>query len=493
MAALASPVRREILSLIWDRELSAGEIAAAFPVTKPTISQHLSVLREAGLAVATPVGTSRRYRARPEALRGLRAALVSPDKWVNADRGPNDPDRASDVRTAPVVVASTVVDTSPAATFGAFTDPAIYSRWLGVPVSIENGRFACTMEWGTNVRGRYELVCPPELIVMRWDFEDDNVPVPGGDMTGYLRIRPHPPGAHVEVHQVVDTPAQAEFMAGAWTMVLGRLRAGVARACDPDSPMPQRPVRPKRLVLSLPAAGAPLVQVGAFGPECGVVTVPGVHPGRVRERAEQALGHVGEQRGEVRWGVGLAHAAREQRVPGEHVRRVGQSAARVVQDGQAARRVPAQVDERHGAVAEGQHLTVLGAVADLDRKLVRVGRVRDHHRPGARLHLRQRLPVVGVPVRGHDGADRRVADHLHQPARLVGRVDQQALAGAGATQQVGVVVHRAHRYLGHGQAADVTSVGRAADMNLSRVSHHQNLYRTDLATTVRARASPSRR
>ena len=50
LAALTSPVRREILGLIWDRELSAGEIADAFPVTKPTISQHLAVLREAGLA-----------------------------------------------------------------------------------------------------------------------------------------------------------------------------------------------------------------------------------------------------------------------------------------------------------------------------------------------------------------------------------------------------------------------------------------------------------
>ena len=47
LAALTSPVRREILGLIWDRELSAGEIAAAFPVTKPTISQHLAVLPRA--------------------------------------------------------------------------------------------------------------------------------------------------------------------------------------------------------------------------------------------------------------------------------------------------------------------------------------------------------------------------------------------------------------------------------------------------------------
>ena len=224
LAALTSPVRREILGLIWDRELSAGEIAAAFPVTKPTISQHLAVLREAGLAESTAVGTSRRYRARRDALRGLRAA---------------------DVRTAPAVVASTDVDTSQEVTFAAFTDPAIYSRWLGVPVTLRDGRFACTMEWGTNVRGRYELVCPPELIVMRWDFEDDNVPVPGGEMTGYLRIQPRDGGSHVEVHQLVDSPAQATFMEGAWAMVLGRLKSGVTRASDPAQPMERRPSRPK--------------------------------------------------------------------------------------------------------------------------------------------------------------------------------------------------------------------------------------------------------
>ena len=254
LAALTSPVRREILGLIWDRELSAGEIAAAFPVTKPTISQHLAVLREAGLAESTAVGTSRRYRARRDALRGLRAALGgSANRWTNADHDPASPERTSaEVRTTPVVVASTDVDTSQEVTFAAFTDPAVYSRWLGVPVTLRDGRFACTMEWGTNVRGRYELVCPPELIVMRWDFEDDNVPVPGGEMTGYLRIQPRDGGSHVEVHQLVDTPAQAMFMEGAWAMVLGRLKTGVTRASDPAAPMDPRSSRPKLLPSTTP-------------------------------------------------------------------------------------------------------------------------------------------------------------------------------------------------------------------------------------------------
>jgi uncharacterized protein YndB with AHSA1/START domain len=135
----------------------------------------------------------------------------------------------------------------PGGDLAAFTDPVIYSRWLGVPVTLQDGRFACTMEWGTSVRGRYELACPPELIVMRWDFEDDNVPVPGGEMTCYLRIQPRGSGSHVEPHQLVDTPAQARFMEGAWAMVLGRLKAGVTRAFDPNAIMESRPTRPKLL------------------------------------------------------------------------------------------------------------------------------------------------------------------------------------------------------------------------------------------------------
>jgi len=242
--ALNSPVRREILSLIWDHELPAGEIAAAFDVTKPTISQHLAVLRQAGLVTTTAVGTSRRYRARPEVLRGLHGALDTPGKWSASD---DAPERAlSQAHTIPVVVAVAEVATDQATTFAAFTDPAVYSRWLGVPVTIEAGRFSCTLEWGTHVRGRYEIVHPPELIVMRWDFEDDTVPVPGGEMTGYLRISPSEGGARVEVHQLVDTLDQAHFMELAWSTVLGRLCTGVVSASDPGAVVAPRRARAKR-------------------------------------------------------------------------------------------------------------------------------------------------------------------------------------------------------------------------------------------------------
>src|SRR3954449_3967240 len=73
--ALAEPRRREILQLIRDRELNAGEIAAGFDVSRPAISQHLGVLKEAGLVTERREGTRRFYRARPEGLKELREFL----------------------------------------------------------------------------------------------------------------------------------------------------------------------------------------------------------------------------------------------------------------------------------------------------------------------------------------------------------------------------------------------------------------------------------
>lgn len=72
LTAIAEPNRRQILGLISSSELSAGEIARHFDVTRPAISQHLAVLRSAGLVTERRAGTRRYYRARPEGLTGLR-------------------------------------------------------------------------------------------------------------------------------------------------------------------------------------------------------------------------------------------------------------------------------------------------------------------------------------------------------------------------------------------------------------------------------------
>jgi DNA-binding transcriptional ArsR family regulator len=82
LRALAEPRRRAILRLVAQQELAAGEIAAAFEVTRTAISQHLTVLKRAGLLAERRAGTRRLYRARPEGLQGLRALLD--DMWAGS-------------------------------------------------------------------------------------------------------------------------------------------------------------------------------------------------------------------------------------------------------------------------------------------------------------------------------------------------------------------------------------------------------------------------
>jgi DNA-binding transcriptional ArsR family regulator len=73
--ALAEPRRRAILALVREHELPAGEIASRFDVTRPAISQHLAVLRDAGLVTERRDGTRRLYRARPAGAADLLAWL----------------------------------------------------------------------------------------------------------------------------------------------------------------------------------------------------------------------------------------------------------------------------------------------------------------------------------------------------------------------------------------------------------------------------------
>ena len=75
LKAIAEPRRRQILRLVRDGDLSAGEIASHFDVTRPAVSQHLTVLKEAGLVRERRNGTRRLYRARPEGLADLREYL----------------------------------------------------------------------------------------------------------------------------------------------------------------------------------------------------------------------------------------------------------------------------------------------------------------------------------------------------------------------------------------------------------------------------------
>jgi DNA-binding transcriptional ArsR family regulator len=75
LAALGDPTRRAIFERVAQRPRAVGELARELPVSRPAVSQHLKVLKEAGLVVDTPVGTRRVYQVDPDGLHALRAYL----------------------------------------------------------------------------------------------------------------------------------------------------------------------------------------------------------------------------------------------------------------------------------------------------------------------------------------------------------------------------------------------------------------------------------
>jgi DNA-binding transcriptional ArsR family regulator len=77
LQALAEPHRREILLLVRDQPRSVNEIAARFDISQQAVSQHLKVLKEAGLVAVQPQGQRRLYVVRPEGISALRDFLAS--------------------------------------------------------------------------------------------------------------------------------------------------------------------------------------------------------------------------------------------------------------------------------------------------------------------------------------------------------------------------------------------------------------------------------
>jgi DNA-binding transcriptional ArsR family regulator len=80
--ALSDPTRREILRLLRQRDMSAGEIAERFPLAKSTLSGHFNVLKNSGLILAERIGTSIKYSLHVSAFQDGLAAVL---QWLDVD------------------------------------------------------------------------------------------------------------------------------------------------------------------------------------------------------------------------------------------------------------------------------------------------------------------------------------------------------------------------------------------------------------------------
>lgn len=96
LAILGDPMRQAIFERLARRPSSVGELAESLPITRQAVSQHLRVLKDGGLVVATPQGTRRIYRINPDGLAAIQAyfqriwddALTSFQKAADAAADP---------------------------------------------------------------------------------------------------------------------------------------------------------------------------------------------------------------------------------------------------------------------------------------------------------------------------------------------------------------------------------------------------------------------
>jgi DNA-binding transcriptional ArsR family regulator len=107
--AIAERHRREIVRLTRDGELTAGQIAAHFDVSRPAVSQHLRILKDTGLLTERRQGTRRFYRARLEGLAELRAfleVLLGEDTWISLVGQPEPEENGREPSSVPGTPAS---------------------------------------------------------------------------------------------------------------------------------------------------------------------------------------------------------------------------------------------------------------------------------------------------------------------------------------------------------------------------------------------------
>ena len=224
--ALSSPIRREVLWLTWNDELTVGQIADHFDVSAPTLSSHLATLprcRAGGDAGRRQLSSLRHETTRPL----KRSSRFSPSR---TDGGP---------KPTPCLNASSPRcggrSSSPSPSTSSSTRRA-HSTPSSIPSGTAPRGSACPSASMAGTSRRRSNGAPRSAatttsspsrtsVAMTWDFDDEAVPVPGRQLIGYLRVHPNGRGSRIEVHQHAANDLQASFLTTAWSTVLGRFAA----------------------------------------------------------------------------------------------------------------------------------------------------------------------------------------------------------------------------------------------------------------------------
>src|SRR3954447_20963933 len=190
IGVLAEPNRRRILALLAGGERSVTSLAAEFDVTRSAISQHLTVLTDAGLVVARQNGRYRHYRLVPGGLAALHDAIDSfwtaeLDSLARSGRPTKGTDAVSYDK-------SVFVPVSPDEAFALTTEPARLRRWQAVAARVDlraGGDYRWTIAPGHIAAGTVAEVEPGKRLVLTWGWEDSD-DLPPGASTVTITVAP---------------------------------------------------------------------------------------------------------------------------------------------------------------------------------------------------------------------------------------------------------------------------------------------------------------
>ena len=245
LRAIAEPRRREILRLVQDAELSSGEIAAHFEVTRPATSQHLRILADAGLVSVRRQGTRRLYRTRPEGLAELRAFLESfwDERLALLARAAGEeeqrkkegcPEMTSSGETG-IIEREIRISALPETVFPFFTEPDRMVQWMGISATLEprpGGVFRVSINGRGVARGEYVEVVPNSRVVFTWGWESEGNPIPPGSTTVEVSLVEDGGGTILRFRHLGLPAEQRDGHAEGWGHFLPRV-AMVAEGGDP--------------------------------------------------------------------------------------------------------------------------------------------------------------------------------------------------------------------------------------------------------------------
>lgn len=232
LKAISEPNRRLILQLVAEDELNAGEISKHFNITRPAISQHLTVLKQAGLISERRQGVQRLYQARRQGFAEARLFLEGfwDDRLGRLRRAVEQQHttHTGEMTERLSVEREIFIDASPETVWALLTDADEATRWMGRNATFDpspGGGYRTEVVPGQVVVGEFVDIDPPHRLAHTWGWEGDaNTTVPVGSTIVTYELLPTAGGTLLRLtHRDLPSVDSAGSHSRGWGHYLERL------------------------------------------------------------------------------------------------------------------------------------------------------------------------------------------------------------------------------------------------------------------------------